>query len=381
MKASSPNGPSYEVDKPDGLSTSDGFIGWRSQKRWLVGILVVNIASCAFDAVALSNMLGLALELRLLVLTPLILIALAVNFMLINVAWKHATSALASFSFIVIVAVIGQYAPEPFASRHLMASLFVLCGAALFGALPWRETKALTLLSLAAFAAITATGLRVPPTWGNLDLIGLAVLLCLVTLKIRLQGDIRFAELRRMRWIASEQAAELRGANARLSEISNTDALTGVFNRRYLDQFVEQSRNSIVPSGWHSVLMIDVDHFKLFNDHNGHAEGDRCLRLIAEALQLAMRSQNDLVIRYGGEEFAIILGDADLTEARQAAERLRKIINDLKIPHTALGYGRTVSISVGACAVAPDERFSDALYRADQLLYEAKRAGRDCVAA
>ncbi len=127
--------------------------------------------------------------------------------------------------------------------------------------------------------------------------------------------------------------------------------------------------------------MIDVDHFKLFNDYSGHAEGDRCLKQIAEALRYAMRSEDDLVIRYGGEEFAVILQDADLTEARQAAERLRKAVHDLKIPHPGLGPGRTLSISIGACAVAPEESISDALTRADKRLYEAKQAGRDRVAA
>ena len=88
-----------------------------------------------------------------------------------------------------------------------------------------------------------------------------------------------------------------------------------------------------------------------------------------------------MVIRYGGEEFAVILQDADLAEARLAAERLRRAAGDLKIPRPALGPGGTVSISVGACAVAPTESISDALTRADKLLYEAKQAGRDCVVA
>lgn len=127
--------------------------------------------------------------------------------------------------------------------------------------------------------------------------------------------------------------------------------------------------------------MIDVDHFKLFNDHSGHAKGDRCLKQIAEALRGAMQSEDDLVIRYGGEEFAIILQDADLTEARHAAERLHKAVSDLKIPHPGLGPGRTVSASIGVCAAAPEESISDALTRADKLLYEAKQAGRNRVAA
>ena len=349
--------------------------------RWLAGILVVNLASSAFDAASQGDTLAFALELRLLFLTPLMLAALVLNLMPVNAALQNAASALASFSFIVTVAVIGQYAPEPFASRYLMSALFLLFGVALFGALPWWETRAVTLASLAGFAVVTATGLKMPPAWANLDLVGLAIPLCFLALTMRWQRDTRLAELRRMRVIDAERAADLRKANIRLWELSNTDSLTGAFNRRYLDQFVQQSSISIVPALWHGVLMIDVDHFKLFNDFGGHTEGDRCLKQIAEALRYAMRSEDDLVIRYGGEEFAVILQDADLTEARQAAERLRKAVHDLKIPHPGLGPGRTVSISIGACAVAPEESISDALTRADKRLYEAKQAGRDRVAA
>jgi len=383
MIASSPDAPSAGPDKAAGHRPRAAAGAWtqRRQVRWLVGILLVNLASCTFDAAFQGDTLAFALELRLLFLTPLILAALVLNLMPINVALQDTAGALASFSFIVTVAVIGQYAPEPFASRYLMSALFLLCGVALFGALPWWETRAVTLASLTGFAVVTVSGLQMPPAWANLDLVGLAIPLCFLALKMRLQRDTRLAELRRMRVIDAERTAELRKANIRLSELSNTDSLTGAFNRRYLDQYVQQLSTSIVPTPWQAVLMIDVDHFKLFNDYGGHAEGDRCLKQIAEVLRHAMRSEDDLVIRYGGEEFAVVLQDADLTEARQAAERLRKAVHDLKIPHPGLGPGRTVSISIGACAVAPEESISDALTRADKRLYEAKQAGRDCVAA
>lgn len=353
----------------------------RSQVRWLVGILVVNLASSVFDSASQGDGLAFALELRLMVLTPVMLAALVINLVPANAMLQNAASALASFAFIVIVAIIGQYAPEPFASRYLMSALFLLCGVALFGALPWRETKALTLVSLAGFAAVAATGPQMPPAWENLDIVGLAIPLCFVALRMRRQRDSQLAELRRMRLIDAERAAELGKANAMLSELSTTDALTGAFNRRYLDQIVQQSLTSIVPSPWQGVLMIDVDHFKVFNDHGGHAEGDRCLQQISQTLRRTMRSEDDLVIRYGGEEFVVILQDADLTETRSAAERLRRAVSELQIPHPGLGPGRTVSISIGACTVAPSESISDALSRADRLLYEAKQAGRDRVAA
>ncbi len=124
MIASSPGAPSAEPDKAAGHRprAAAGARAQRKQVRWLVGILLVNLASSAFDAAFQGDTPAFALELRLLILTPLMLAALVLNLVQINATLQNAASALASFSFIVMVAVIGQYAPEPFASRYLMSA-------------------------------------------------------------------------------------------------------------------------------------------------------------------------------------------------------------------------------------------------------------------
>jgi diguanylate cyclase (GGDEF)-like protein len=163
--------------------------------------------------------------------------------------------------------------------------------------------------------------------------------------------------------------------------LSYTDPLTGVFNRRYLEGFIDRLALSIAPNAGYGVLMIDVDRFKLLNDRAGHLEGDRCLRLIASAIQRGLRSSDDTVVRYGGEEFAVVLPDSDLAETIVVAERLRGAVADLRLQHPGLEPGMFVTVSIGACAATIDEAMTDALHRADAALYSAKQSGRNRVAA
>ena len=120
---------------------------------------------------------------------------------------------------------------------------------------------------------------------------------------------------------------------------------------------------------------------KLFNDLGGHAEGDRCLQRVAAAIRSALRSPDDIVVRYGGEEFVVILPAADRSEALAVAERLRGAVSDLQIPHPDPGTSAVVTVSIGACVAGPAENVLDTIERADKLLYSAKKGGRNRVSA
>ncbi len=169
--------------------------------------------------------------------------------------------------------------------------------------------------------------------------------------------------------------------NQLLSTLVRTDALTGVANRRSFDESLErawsEARSTKSSVG---LIMIDVDHFKAFNDHHGHQEGDVCLRKVAQATQNAVRS-GDMVARYGGEEFAVILRDSNLTQVQHVAERIVQEVRGLRLAHPALGPDAIVSVSLGAASLAPrEEHGSDRLVElADRLLYAAKHGGRDRV--
>lgn len=171
-------------------------------------------------------------------------------------------------------------------------------------------------------------------------------------------------------------------ANDRLERLNRTDPLTGLANRRGLEELLADAwaldRDAQRPVG---MLMIDIDHFKKYNDHYGHPGGDRCLQRIASALAGGAPGA-DLVARYGGEEFAVVLLGADAGDAVRVAERVRHAVADLCLEHAAAPSG-VLSVSIGAASARPGDcaTAADLVRRADDALYEAKRAGRDRVGA
>lgn len=174
---------------------------------------------------------------------------------------------------------------------------------------------------------------------------------------------------------------ELRTANGRLRALAAMDGLTGLANRRELDlKLAVEWQLAIELQHPIALLMIDIDHFKLFNDHYGHPEGDSCLRKVGKILSAAIRKDADLAVRYGGEEFVLLLPGADVAEAVDVAERLRRAVEELRIAHAAAPSGHvTISVGVAAlvpCAREPAERLIEV---ADAALYAAKRRGRNAV--
>lgn len=178
----------------------------------------------------------------------------------------------------------------------------------------------------------------------------------------------------------ARQTAELKEANQRLAELSTTDPLTGIANRRLFDQTLalEWKRAQRQQQAL-SLLMLDVDMFKAYNDHYGHQAGDECLRAVATALRSSSQRSGDLLARYGGEEFVLIV-DADQHGALQLAEKLRAAVEDIKLPHARSPSGQ-VTASIGLATLVPDPATTpDTLLRlADEALYQAKADGRNRV--
>lgn len=162
------------------------------------------------------------------------------------------------------------------------------------------------------------------------------------------------------------------------------DGLTGVFNRRYFDQQLEvewaRAARSHAPL---SVIMLDVDHFKLFNDRYGHQAGDDCLRQIGVALKASLKRPADLVARYGGEEFACILPDTAFDDAQRLAVELEHKVRAQRIPHAFSNHDGTVTVSIGLATRTEDSRgdASALVGLADSQLYNAKQGGRARVCA
>jgi diguanylate cyclase (GGDEF)-like protein len=179
------------------------------------------------------------------------------------------------------------------------------------------------------------------------------------------------------------QATEqLRRLNEELERLAILDELTGVANRRFFNLMLHQewgrAAREVHPL---SLVMVDIDHFKGFNDHYGHQQGDECLRQVAGALGSVTKRYGDQVARYGGEEFAVLMPHTGLAGATAVAERLRQRVEALGVEHAGSPSSDVVTISLGVAAGIPGRRTSaDSLVAAaDSALYEAKRSGRNQV--
>ena len=167
-----------------------------------------------------------------------------------------------------------------------------------------------------------------------------------------------------------------------LAELAQLDPLTGMKNRRVLDEHLARVwQHAIDDARTIAVLLIDVDHFKDYNDRYGHQAGDQTLRRVARTLQTFVHRPLDVLARYGGEEFAAILYDIDAPQAHDVAERMRRAVSDLAIEHRGSRICNKVTISVGAAAIAParQRKSRGALQLADEALYKAKSEGRNRV--
>jgi diguanylate cyclase (GGDEF)-like protein len=176
-----------------------------------------------------------------------------------------------------------------------------------------------------------------------------------------------------------ERGEILQRERSELQNIAWTDALTGLANRHFIDRKLYRKMEHEKPLGeMLSVLMIDIDHFKMLNDHYGHPAGDACLREVARALRDAIVRPNDVVARYGGEEFIVLVHDADAAGALVVAERLRLAVENLHIENVGSPFG-VVTVSVGAASAPPNVTVSteELVAAADRALYDAKRAGRN----
>ena len=209
-----------------------------------------------------------------------------------------------------------------------------------------------------------------------------------IQLIARLKSALRLREEMKLRKMREDDLREfslqLAMTNAALQRISQVDSLTGLANRRHLDSFLElEMRRSTRTGNPLSLMMIDVDHFKAYNDAAGHGSGDECLRKVAAALRGELHRPTDLAARYGGEEFVVVLVDTDLEGSKKVAESLRAAAESLGIPHPASSTSNCVTISVGVASVQPATRGSieELMRAADSMLYAAKRAGRNRVAA
>jgi diguanylate cyclase (GGDEF)-like protein len=165
-----------------------------------------------------------------------------------------------------------------------------------------------------------------------------------------------------------------------LSDTANRDGLTGIYNRRAFDEHTERVwQQAIREQKRVALMLVDIDHFKAYNDFYGHQVGDQCLQQVAVILTSVCRRPLDFTARYGGEEFAVVLYDAEPEYLKELADRIHQSLLELGIAHPVSTGSHRLTVSIGAACVQPDQHRSifGFVQFADEALYEAKDAGRD----
>ena len=180
--------------------------------------------------------------------------------------------------------------------------------------------------------------------------------------------------------IVRERTQQLQVANEELERLIIEDELTGLYNHRRFTQFCDHEwRRALRTGGPLSIILVDIDHFKLYNDSYGHVDGDNCLRRVAHTLQETGKRVTDMVARWGGEEFVIVLSETAAEGALVVAEKARKDVENLKIPHQLSPISHYVTISLGCATMIPQEElhFDLLIKAADRALYLSKKNGRN----
>ncbi len=342
------------------------------------------------DAYMIPDVFELSVTLRLYILTPLILGVVLLGH-LIRDWWLRSTppwltDVIAMLGTMAVAACLGVVlltTESPQVSVYRAGLIPVLVFGNLVQRLRFeRAVMASTfIIGMFVYTALARTG-EVRP-YGLIEMpMGMLVIAVAVYTLIS-NYNLEMAE--RQRFLQNERGLSLRAELERtrqgLEEMSAIDPLTELPNRRRFDSHVREH----AAAGPMTLLLIDVDHFKAFNDRYGHPAGDQCLRLVARALRSALSHDRGLVARWGGEEFIVALPDSNPARALAQAERMRQAVLQLAMRHEASSASDHVSVSIGVAepAQVSDEAAVDRLLRqADAALYQAKQLGRNrCVLA
>jgi diguanylate cyclase (GGDEF)-like protein len=217
------------------------------------------------------------------------------------------------------------------------------------------------------------------PMHGDELLIRITTHLRIQALTQQLQQQNQRLQQQTLELKAAKEAAET--ANRELERLVNLDSVTQIANRRHFDRHLQQEWQRLIREQYPlSLILADIDYFKAFNDYYGHQAGDDCLRKIAQVIKSVAKRPTDLVSRYGGEEFAIILPNTNLEGAIRVTELIQLAIEKSKVPHAKSKVSSFITVSFGITSQVPHPELlpKDLVANADKALYGAKEQGRNC---
>lgn len=351
---------------------------WRYIRLLHVSLLALYVVYGAFDFMLLKEHVVGVWKIRYCVALPLLI--LLFFFGRFAAAIRHQQLYLVAGMAILMLTTLWMIAivPQEKVSIYLASLLAMVMGGLTIARMRFWYVIATSMLFLVSSSAILVpVYLHWSPLTYFLMLDAGAVLFCCA-------GAYAYEHALRREFLQhtliEQQNLQLAEINERLKALVEIDALTGIFNRRHLDNALDDEWRRARRRGSRlSLLMCDIDFFKPYNDAVGHVKGDQCITQVAQCINAVFRRPGDVVARYGGEEFAVLLpelsGDEALALARQVCDRVRAIA----IPHPASKVAPVVTISVGVGEICPAEaaELRDLVRMADDALYRAKRGGRN----
>ncbi len=353
----------------------------------LISLLVYNGYLLA-DLLMIPDMFWLAALLRLLVFTPVALLSLFLFSRGIHPF--HRLMPLALVDVLMLLGGVGAAASlavvMPFSSSSMVyffpvGYMVVITYGNVVSRMRFWYALTFTAMMLGLFVITVMSMASFPPRllWPISSMVTSVALFTLCA-NYFMERDERRRFLRTLR--ERSLVRDLTQAHARLKDISRVDTLTGLHNQKHIQQHL----SLIWERAWRdrsalSLLLIDIDHFKKFNDRYGHTAGDECLQKVARVLQDGLRRPGDVVARLGGEEFLVVLPNTDASFANGVAERLRQAVESLQVRHESSTTARHLTVSVGlvTCHAHPDLLVDTLMQRVEQALHQAKSEGRNRV--
>lgn len=338
----------------------------------ICGAIIYNLFLIS-DWLALKDVFAYVAMGRLLLITPMIVVILLLAKRLTSRRALETVSATATVLSSLMPLVVMIYSDSPYRLHYQLGMLLLMVYCTMIQQLPLRfAAAAMACMLVIQLVTTHIAGFMDPVTWrANAFLYGSTVVLLLMASYFLERGS-RLSYLYALRGRLLE---------VQLTEMARTDPLTQLFNRRHQGEVMAQvwQAASAEPTCVTAIL-IDIDHFKLYNDSYGHLQGDSCLKQISATIKRLSAQANAMPFRFGGEEMLVLLTGADGQQARQLGQDLCTAVSDLRLEHPALGQGAHVTISVGiAMGIAPYVSAHTLIGAADQALYAAKNAGRNCL--
>ncbi len=336
------------------------------------------------DMLMVPDTFDLAVRLRLFAFTPLVLVGIFVLARLSQPWMREWGVLLPGLLSSFTTALLSWLSHDSLSGPYLVSLIPVVVFANSVAHMRLWPAVVMDFLVVLMFGAVWLSKPDAP-----LPIMLPAALTLMSSITFTLYGCFILERDARRNWLLRQRETclldELEQANASLDAMSRSDMLTQVANRRHFDEFLLHTWERARMEGSEvALLMIDVDHFKAYNDRYGHPEGDACLRDVAATLKRRLRRPGDLIARFGGEEFIAVLSGTSLEVALGAAERVRKGIENLNRLHAKSPTHAVVTVSIGVACMrpnAPHAHPAQLISAADEALYQAKARGRNRVFA